>query len=453
MGFYDFVFAWLLVQVLMWGVAAIDCKSSEQFTIGSAKDVTEINKCTTFNGSIIITADAPEYIDLDGPKSIAGSLKVAKAKNLRSLSSNSLKFIDTMILNSLPQLSTLDFPAINNFSSLQLVELPSLDNFTFASGKLEADIESIIIFNTSLHSLEWLHWPVHSELNISSNPNLEAFEITYDTIDSALKLEDNPSLTNVNVSAVSNVQGSFDLSGNSIETLAFDNLETIGGSIHISGAYTNISMSALKKVAGSLHIKSTKDISGFCDSLGQKSLTGHYDCSTDSPSSPPTSPTSTDTPSTSPTPSSATEGDQEGGFDITLGAKIGIIIGAIIFALFLATGVFFCYRARSRGKVREIIPASAATTAPTSPKSGFKDVESVSTAVSARNVEAGAVRLELNGKEMHEAAPGPGTGMGMEVENKRKAGGNLNVGGESGREASLNSVSSSGSQVSLLKHA
>ncbi|KAJ4349730.1 cell wall protein Ecm33 [Didymosphaeria variabile] len=394
-----------------------------------------LNKCTNVTGRITISPSAPRDIQINGPKSL-NMLQVTSAKSLRSISSSSVQSIDSIKLSGLPNLASLSFSALNTLESLQLEDLPALENCSFGLGPRTA----VKVFNTSLQSVEWLKWPVATSLNISSNENLRAVSLPWEVIDGAVEINENPALEKVDVFSIKDVKGDFTLEGNdALKSLTFEKLESVEGNVLLSGTYGNVSMPVLNKVGGGLTIKSTDNIQEFCDELDKQGLKAKYECTSevqraDDASAKPAPPKNSDS---APKPSDGVD-EEDAGDDLTIGAKIGIITASVILGLFLVVGALSFFRARSRGKVREIVissprPISAPSVAASSASSPkLESAEAVAVGKGVKDV--GGVRVVLNGEEMRE----------VEVEGRRGR-------GEVRREEWRRRVSSAGSEVPLIE--
>ncbi|KAL1610432.1 hypothetical protein SLS60_002099 [Paraconiothyrium brasiliense] len=427
--------SWELVLWVPHNLYLTDCKDPNGFTISSPSDVVELNKCTSVTGRITISDSAPRDIQLNGPKSLH-TLQGTSAKTLRSISSSSLQSIDNIKLSGLPDLASLNFSALNTLNTLQLENLPALEDCSFGLGP-----QSIVkVSNTSLQSIDWLRWPVAASLNISSNENLVEVSLPWEVIEGAVKINGNPALEKVDVFSIQDVKGNFTLEGNdALKGLTFDKLESVEGNMLLSGTYDNVSMPVLKNIGGGLTIESTNNIQEFCDQLDEQELKAKYNCTSEAKKA--------DVASASPAPSKGTDSvpkpsegadEEDPGDDFTIGAKIGIITASAILGVFLVVGAVFFYRARSRGKVREIVisaprPTSVPSVAASSvsrPQLGSTEAVVVGKGIK----DVGGVRLVLNGDEMKE----------IEADEPRGR-------GELRRQEWRRSVSSAASEVPLIK--
>jgi hypothetical protein len=387
----------------------VDCApASKLLTIKTSQDASDLSTCTAFTGNVVVAADGPENIVLDGIKTISGNVDIENVANLRSLSSTTLEAVTSFTLNNLPLMNALSFPALGNFSSLKWSALPKLTECKIATGALEGEIQEITIYNTSLKSLDWLTWPVGAALNITANANLEAFKIPYGTINvgSAITLSSNPLLKSIDVSSLSGIYGGLAISGNTLDTLSFERLQTIGGFVQLSGDYKNISMPSLLKISGALGVESTADISAFCTSLQEKRLAGHYDCTGNTAGANAPSPSENtavpQAPTASPT-STSNESDDSSGSS-TKAAIAGGVIGVFL-SLLVGLGIHFYIRRRVRNQVQEILPKDS--------EGGSEDsveMDSVSTSMAAsrislKELESPVVRLEMESGRIAQELP------------------------------------------------
>lgn len=356
------VLVWALVQGLAGGVSAADCAPlTGSLTLKTAQDVTSLKTCTTFTGNIVVAADGPSSIDLTGLTSVSGNIDVENVANLSSLSSTSLTTVSSFTLNNLPVLSNLSFPALSNFSSLKWYNLPALEECVIATGALGGEIQEISILNTGIRKLEWLAWPVGSQLNISNNANLKTFSIPYSSINagSALTLSNNTQLSTIDLTQVSAIYGGLQVAANAaMKELDFSKLESIGGFVQLSGGFTNISMPALNQINGALRVEATGDITSLCDTLAEKKLNGHYDCTANSQKTAASATTTGAAAATiTATNRNSTDGNANGSGStvITQRQKAGIAVAAILFTFLVIIATFLYFRRRSHRQVQEIL--------------------------------------------------------------------------------------------------
>jgi hypothetical protein len=358
----------------------LDCApATGSLTLKTTSDISSLIACSTFTGNIVVAADGPSTIDLSGLIAVSGNVDVENVSNLTSLSSTTLATVSSFTLNNLPVLSKLSFPALSNFSSLKWYDLPKLEACVVTTGALEGEIQEISILNTGIKKLDWLTWPVGSQLNISGNANLKNFSIPYNSINagSALTLRNNSALSTIDVSQVSGIYGGLQVADNSaLKDLDFEKLESIGGFVQLSGGFANMSMPALNGINGALRVEATGDISSLCSSLESKKLNGHYDCTANSQNT--VSPTTTGAAQATPTSTGTGNGNgnsdgveagngsgSENGVTITKKQAAGIAVAAISFTLLSIGITIWILRRRSGRKVQEITKSNRSASAKT----------------------------------------------------------------------------------------
>jgi len=250
-------------------------------TITTPADATQYASCSTISGSVVISSDAGNSIQLDGPQQITGDLIVSNATQLISFSSSTINAIGGAFrMDSLTLLSTLRFDELTQVGSIEWSALKALDSLTFP--KFIQKAKSVLITNTFLSTLNGINLMTVATLDINNNLRLTNFSTQVNNITQLLNIEANGQKLNVqlpnlqtaanmtfrNVSTLSipslaTVNGSLGFYGNYFESLAAPNLTTIGsknvqntGSLAIvaNGDLTNISMPNLQTVQGAYQI-------------------------------------------------------------------------------------------------------------------------------------------------------------------------------------------------------
>jgi hypothetical protein len=373
------------------------------FTIQSADDVITLNQCPNFTGNVTVAAKEIEDITLNGLKTVTGTLQIIDVENVLSISSTTLQSASAIILKNLPKLSTLALPALTNFSKLDFTDLTALKGCDIAAGALEQDIDEINIFHTGLEKLDWLRWPVASQLTVAANMNLKEFQLPYNQINagSTYQISINSVLSNLDFSQLSGIYGSLSVNGNSDTDLNFDKLETIDGYVRLQGPLKNLTMPVLNGINGALRAESTANILSFCNWLStQNQLLGHYDC-TANDTIPIISSTATESPvnTAGPTSSIAATGDNEDSKSaLSTGGIIGISVAmVVVISLVLTATAVLLFRHRARNKAR----AAAAAVAMSE-----QQKKTHSTSTLGEELDASGVRYELGGEKEEHELPG-----------------------------------------------
>ena len=380
-----------------------DCAGS--FTINGPDDVTTLNQCGTFDGNITVAAAGATDIALDGLKNITGSMRIADSDAVLSISSSTLERITTLSLYNLPNLSTLRLPALGNITKLEIQGLPSLKGCEIATQGLKHDIKEISIISTAIENLDWLKWPISTTLNLAANNNLTNFSFPYSTINagSSYQISINAGLTNLDLSQLSGIAGSLAISGNKDRDLQFTKLESIDGYVKLDGPFSNISMPHLMSINGALRAQSTVDILAFCNWLSvQDRLLGHYDCTANSTNPAPvvTSPASGAPLNTAEATASVATGDTSNGSNksnLSTGAIIGISMGMVVLlSLILTSLALLVFRRRAKNKQAALAQQNATS----------QDTKTHSTSTLGDELDASGVRYEMGGGLVTQELPG-----------------------------------------------
>ncbi|KAJ4336084.1 cell wall protein Ecm33 [Didymella glomerata] len=387
---------------------------SGDLAINSADDITKLNGCTTFDGNVSLAAKGIQDITLNGLKAVTGTISIADSDAVLSISSTTLESISALILNNLPNLTTLALPALSNFSKLGFEGLFSLKECAIATGGVKQDVKEISIINTALQKMDWIKWPVAATLTIAANNNLTEFTLPYDKISSgsSYQFSINQALNNLDFSNLSGIYGSLAVNGNNDPSLSFDKLETIDGYVKINGIFENITMPNLQAINGALNVESFvthgSGILTFCNWLGaQPRLSGHYDCTANNTLGyTPNSATLSNSPSgtAGASPSSNTTIVKAGDTtdakksDLSTGAIIGIAIAMVfLISIVLTASALLFFRRRARNEAKRA--AAAATLVPDEKKTH-------STSTIGEELDASGIRYELGESYRVQELPG-----------------------------------------------
>ncbi|GMM38396.1 Ecm33 protein [Saccharomycopsis crataegensis] len=279
------------------------CTYSKGYTATAAADIQKIVGCSTFDGDIYIEGDAITSVNLANVEQIVGSLTVNSATQLTSFVADSLIAVsDTLTLTNLTILEDLELPRLYKVGSLQFQALPAVGVLSFTNGLEE--VGSILISDTSLTNITGMVFTTADTIDINNNNDLESFEIstlktvstalgvTYNSEDIDVAFEDLIWANNITFRDVSSismdnltaVNASLGFFNTSVESIVLDNLETVGGTLSITGNsdLAEIDMSSLTSIGGAFIISNNNDlqsINGF-DSLktvgGAITFTGDF---------------------------------------------------------------------------------------------------------------------------------------------------------------------------------
>lgn len=242
--------------------------------------------CSTFSGDIVIASTAAQTVELNGIQQISGSLTCVGAKDLTTLSADSLTSIGkNFVLTNLTTLQTLSFAKLSKVDTIQFNALPELQNLTFPSRITEA--ADVLITNTQLNSLAGIDLQTVDQFNVNNNPYLTTIETQLGNITKSLLIEANgkrlsasfPNLqwafnmtfrncSEIRVPSLTAVNGSMGFYENYFSSFAAPNLTTVGQSLVFdnNAQLTNVSLPKLKTIGGGYQIANNtqlKVIDGF----------------------------------------------------------------------------------------------------------------------------------------------------------------------------------------------
>lgn len=279
--------------VALVAAAGVQAQSSSQncsysLTVSSQADLDAISGCSTFTGDINISG-SPATLIINGVRSLSGSINANNISTLTSLSAPQLANISSgLTLSTLVGLNTLSFPVLTKLESIHLQALPELETLQFNTGVQECS--SVIISNTHLSSLSGLNLSAVQTFDVNNNQYIDDITVGITSISNALDISFNSQTVKVNMPnllwannatfqfcgsikmpLLQKVNTSMGFINNTMSTLEFTNLTSMGESLaFVSNAnLTNISMTNLKTIGGGFQVANNSEldhIEGF-DSL------------------------------------------------------------------------------------------------------------------------------------------------------------------------------------------
>jgi hypothetical protein len=335
--------------------------------VSSPNDLDSIRQCSNFKGNISIANAALTDVNLDGVQKISGDLSIIDAGALTSVSSTTLETVSILSLKNLTSLAAIRLPMLNNITTLHLETLPNLEECAIATGRMVRDVYAVVVLNVALDNLDWLTWPVTRSMTIAANYNLTHFTIPFSRISSGstYAISVNKAMEDLNVSALTAIDGSLEISNNLDPNLIFQNLESINGYMRLDGTFKNITMPALTEINGALRAEAFGDgnINSFCNWLSTKAqMQGHFDCAGNSTYPTPVSQTSAPSiasPSTSPATDLDNQ-DSSPSTGLSTGAKVGIAVALVLAAVVSSAVTFWFFRRYTKSKLQETKEADVA---------------------------------------------------------------------------------------------
>jgi hypothetical protein len=396
-----------------------DCApASGDLVVTTPGDLDAIRQCSNFIGNISITNGAFPDFNLDGIQAISGELHIADSAALNSISSTTLEAVSILSFKNLTAVTSINLPALNNFTMLHLENMPKLQDCAIATGRMVHDVYAVVVIGVALTTLDWLTWPVARTMTIAANPHLTRFTLPFSRISSGstYAFSVNHVLENLDLSALTAIDGSLEMNGNPARNLTFEHLESISGYVRLDGNFKNITMPALKEINGALRAEAAGDgdIIAFCNWLSiQPQLHGHYDCTGNSSNPAPISQTTVSTIAT-PSPSVATKLDDQDpspSTGLSTGVKIGIAVAVLLAALISSAATFWFFRRYTKSKLRamkeENAPKRISTSSNDYELDGGDSRVEIGPAVVRHELPEPETREELPGESSKEMDGGP----------------------------------------------
>lgn len=233
--------------------------SSATFTINSIADATTLSQCSTLVGDVHINAEYEHAIQLSGPASITGDLRLDNAI-LISFKSDSLQTIGgTLAVNNVTALSTLALGNLTSVGSLQMNFVPALSEFNFDHGITSA--KSVSIANTSLSSLDGLAFTQIGDFTIARNLRLNLIDLPLVNSTGIFTLIDNGQAMKVNLPDLTTAN---ELYISNVTQISLPTLQTISGTWNVDTNYfTELSAPVLQSCGDGLSIVNNAELDNF----------------------------------------------------------------------------------------------------------------------------------------------------------------------------------------------
>ncbi|KAI5857196.1 hypothetical protein BZA05DRAFT_387547 [Tricharina praecox] len=262
----------LLFAALAVGMVAAQC--DEDIEIQSDGDVSQLDSCSRFDGSINIKKGVANIIFPTSVSSITGDLIIDGAVGLTGFSAPGLKTIGgSFKLNGLTVLSTLSCPELVSVGDIAWSTLPALQSLSFTKKVSKAN--TVLITDTLLTSLEGINLVTAERFNINNNRYLRSVNVALGNVTDVLIIEANgkgvnasfPNLkwaNNITVRdagdvyfpVLEEVKSTAAFVNNTFETVSFPELTQVGESLAFVSCsrLTKISANELEEVGGTFQL-------------------------------------------------------------------------------------------------------------------------------------------------------------------------------------------------------
>lgn len=206
----------------------VEVSGSATLNTDTATDLTDVSCLTSLTGSLVIQGENLETIELPDLHNVGDDLVIEGLNSLTELSMNSLEIVGgSLLVSNNPYLQVANWDVICDIgtsivirenANLQVLNLATLERVqtTLANGRPTGNTEYTV--------------------DISENPELEILDLgEIKTMDTALIISNNASLTQILVGDTTMVGGELKIIDNSaLNTIDFELLNHVGGALTLS---------------------------------------------------------------------------------------------------------------------------------------------------------------------------------------------------------------------------
>lgn len=234
---------------------ASGCSLGSSATATAQADLDKIAGCTEISGNLTIAGSLGSAA-LANVKKIDGSLRLYNATDLVNFSADSLTVITGALnLQDLTLLESASFGSLQQVDSIVLQTLPAIS--TFITNLQKANV--IQISDTTLESVDGFSTLKEvSELNINNNRYLSSFNSSLESVSDSLQISFNGESTQV---SFNDLVWANNITLRDVEQATFPKLETVNASLgFINNTITNITLDKLTKVGQTFSVTSNNDL-------------------------------------------------------------------------------------------------------------------------------------------------------------------------------------------------
>jgi hypothetical protein len=272
------------------GVTSISASNLEE--IGGEFQLSQMTTLTDLTFPRLVKADSINWVTLPALRGLSFTTGLQEVTTLlisdtqlTSLDGIDLQIASSIMINNNRNLMSINMQLGNITESIDLnsnnkdlaIEFPNLiwaNNMTIANCS-EFSAPSLEAVNGSIGFYS------------STFQNLTAANLT--TVGDDLTFVGNNELTNISFPLLTMIGGGFNVANNSaLETVdGFPKLESVGGAVNFDGAFTDIELPAVTDVRGAFDVLSSKDLTTTCDNFAKlgDTVQGSYSCEGESPDS------------------------------------------------------------------------------------------------------------------------------------------------------------------------
>ncbi|CAD1785260.1 similar to Saccharomyces cerevisiae YDR055W PST1 Cell wall protein that contains a putative GPI-attachment site [Maudiozyma barnettii] len=234
---------------------ASGCSLGTSATATAQADLDKIASCTELVGNLTITGSLGSAA-LANVKKIDGSLRLYNATDLVNFSADSLTIVTGgLTLEDLTVLASASFGSLQQVDSIILQTLPAIS--TFSTNLQKAN--NIQISDTTLESVDGFSTLKEvSELNINNNRYLSSFNSSLESVSDSLQISFNGESTQV---SFNELVWANNITLRDVEQATFPKLQTVNASLgFINNTLSNITLNKLTKVGQTFSVTSNEDL-------------------------------------------------------------------------------------------------------------------------------------------------------------------------------------------------
>jgi hypothetical protein len=212
--------------------------------------------CQALQGDLVISGSLGAAA-LNTVQVIYGSLTIFNATSLSSFSAGSLTTVTKELsLSGLTILSTLNFPLLTTVGAVNFVTLPALSTINLNSGI--SKMNSLYISDTSLETLDGFDVTTLDTFNVNNNKNLASIDSQLQNVNTALEVSYNSGEVEV---TFDKLEWANNITFRDVASISLSKLAAVNASLgFINNTITDIVISSLTEIGGSLSIDSNNDL-------------------------------------------------------------------------------------------------------------------------------------------------------------------------------------------------
>lgn len=232
------------------------CTISSGATATAQADLDDYAGCKKLVGNLTISGSSLVSAALASVEEIEGSLTVYNATNLNDFHADSLKKIsDSLSLQRLTILSAASFGSLEEVDTIQFITLPAISTFT--TNLKSANI--IYVSDTALETVNaFSSLQKVAVFNMNNNKGLTNLESDLETVSDSLEFSSNGNDANVTFDSLIWANN---ITLRDVDSASFTNLQAVNASLgFINNSISNLNLSSLASVGGSFAIISNDDL-------------------------------------------------------------------------------------------------------------------------------------------------------------------------------------------------